>query len=128
MISSVFGFCPGNSLFVKERKLTFAYNFLGMPPEQKLTCDAPTSGKHIVGVEFAKERISYRLEALGKMTLYVDDKAVAAGDFRTQSGHYALCGEGLAIGRDAGDAVSSEYGAAFDCSGRHDREGRLRRR
>ncbi|MCJ8156202.1 arylsulfatase [Sphingomonas sp. LaA6.9] len=107
----------GYSLFVKDGKLVFAYNFLGIPPEQRLTCDAPKDGRHIVGVEFAKERISDRLETFGTMTLYVDDKAVAEGEFRTQSGHYALCGEGLAIGRDAGDAVSSEYGSAFDFRG-----------
>jgi hypothetical protein len=28
-----------------------------------------------------------------------------------------LCGEGLAVGRDTGDPVSSEYGSAFDFSG-----------
>jgi arylsulfatase len=56
-------------------------------------------------------------EVLGRMKLHVDDNVVAEGDFRTQSGRYALCGEGLAIGRDAGDPVSSEYGSAFNFSG-----------
>ena len=41
------------------------------------------------------------------MTLYVDQKAAGSGDFRTQSGHYALAGEGLAIGYDSGDRVSA---------------------
>jgi arylsulfatase len=56
-------------------------------------------------------------EALGKMTLYVDEEAVASGDFRTQTGHYALAGEGLGIGYDSGDAVSSEYKPKFPFSG-----------
>jgi hypothetical protein len=30
--------------------------------------------------------------------------------------HYALCGEGLRIGYDGGDAVSSEYKAKFPFS------------
>ena len=107
----------GYSLFVKEGKLVFAYNFLGIPPEQQLRCDAPKSGKHIVGVEFAKAGVGQFAEAQGKMTLFVDDKPVAEGDFRTQSGHYALAGEGLAVGRDSGDPVSSEYGSAFNFSG-----------
>jgi arylsulfatase len=107
----------GYSLFVKGGELVFAYNFLGIPPEQRLVTEAPRNGRHIVGVEFAKERISDKLEVLGTMTLYVDDKAVAEGEFRTQSGHYSLCGEGLAVGRDAGDAVSGEYGSAFNFSG-----------
>jgi arylsulfatase len=107
----------GYSLFVQEGKLTFAYNFLGIPPEQRLSCDAPKLGKHVVGVEFAKEGHGEHGEAHGKMTLYLDDKPAAQGDFRTQSGHYALCGEGLCIGYDGGDAVSSEYKSTFEFSG-----------
>lgn len=42
----------GYSLFVKGGKLFYVYNFLGIPPEQRLVCDAPKLGKHIVGVEF----------------------------------------------------------------------------
>jgi arylsulfatase A-like enzyme len=107
----------GYALFVKDGKLTFVYNFLGVPPEQRLTIDAPTSGTHFVGVEFVKESVSKNLECLGTMTLYVDDKAVGSGKFRIQTGHYALCGEGLCIGYDSGDAVSSEYKGKFAFAG-----------
>jgi len=107
----------GYSLFVKGGKLIFVYNFLGIPPEQRLASDAPTLGKHIVGVEFNKQSISKNLETLGQMKLYVDDKVVAEGPFRTQSGHYALCGEGLSIGTDSGDSVSSEYKPKFEFTG-----------
>jgi len=103
----------GYTLFVKNGELSFVYNFLGIPPEQRLACPAPKGGKHIVGVEFAKKSIGKNLEALGKMALHVDDKSVASGDFRTQTGHYALCGEGLCIGYDGGDAVSKEYKPKF---------------
>lgn len=107
----------GYSLFVKGGKLIFVYNFLGIPPEQRLVCEAPTLGSHIVGVEFNKESISKNLEALGQMKLYVDETVVAEAPFRTQTGHYALCGEGLCIGYDSGDAVSSEYQSKFEFSG-----------
>jgi arylsulfatase len=50
---------------------------------------------------------------LGTMTLYVDEKASGSAEFRTQSGHYALAGEGLAIGYDSGDRVSAEYETKF---------------
>jgi arylsulfatase len=89
---------------------------LGIAPEQHLSFEAPTSGRHIVGVEFNKESISKNLEAIGQMKLYIDDKVVAEGSFRTQTGHYALCGEGLCIGYDGGDAVSSEYSSGFKFS------------
>jgi len=107
----------GYSLFVKQGKLVFAYNFLGIPPEQHLVCDAPRLGKHVVGVEFAKEGHGEHSEALGRMKLYVDEEVAAEAPFRTLSGHYAICGEGLAVGRDTGDPVSGEYGSAFNFSG-----------
>jgi arylsulfatase A-like enzyme len=107
----------GYSLFVKDGNIVFAYNFLGIPPEQHLTCRAPKLGKHIIGVEFVKESISKNLEILGQMKLYVNEDLIVEEPFRTQSGHYALCGEGLCIGYDGGDAVSSEYGSGFAFSG-----------
>ncbi len=107
----------GYSLFVKDGRIFFVYNFLGVSPEQRLTVAAPALGTHIVGVEFVKKSISPKLETLGQMKLYLDDKVVAEGPFRTQSGHYALCGEGLSIGIDTGDSVSSEYKPNFELSG-----------
>jgi hypothetical protein len=47
------------------------------------------------------------------MKLHVDDKVVAQGPFRTMTGRYSLCGEGLCIGYDGGDAVSKEYQPKF---------------
>jgi arylsulfatase A-like enzyme len=107
----------GYALFVKNGQLFWVYNFLGIPPEQRLVAPAPALGKHIVGVEFKKESISKNLECLGTMTLHVDDRAVASAPFRTQTGHYALAGEGLCIGYDSGDGVSSEYSPKFPFSG-----------
>lgn len=107
----------GYSLFAKNGKLNFVYNFLGIPPEQKLAAPAPSNGRHIVGVEFAKEKMGKNLETLGVMKLYIDDKVVAEAPFRTQSGRYGLCGEGLCVGYDSGDPVSSEYRYKFAFSG-----------
>lgn len=107
----------GYAMFVKNGKVTFVYNFLGIPPEQRLTCDAPQIGTHIIGVEFIKDRIGESNEALGKMTLYLDENVVDSGSFRVQTGHYALAGEGLAIGYDSGDAVSSAYKPRFPFAG-----------
>jgi arylsulfatase len=107
----------GYTLFVKNGQLTFVYNFLGIPPEQKLTAPAPPSGKHVVGVEFEKKSVGKTHELLGTMTLHIDDKVAASAEFRTQSGHYALAGEGLAVGYDSGDRVSAEYDSKFAFSG-----------
>lgn len=107
----------GYSLFVKEGKLVFVYNFLGIPPEQRLSGDAPALGKHVVGVEFVKAKQGENGESLGAMKLYVDDKVVDQGVFRTMTGRYSLCGEGLCIAYDGGDAVSSEYKSKFSFVG-----------
>jgi hypothetical protein len=61
------------SLFVKDGKLTYVYKFLGIPPEQRLVSDAPTSGTHIVGVEFTKQAMGEHHEPHGPLKLYVDD-------------------------------------------------------
>ena len=108
----------GHSLFIKERRLWYVSNFLGIAPEQVLTSpDELTAGSHVLGVEFAKESHGERGEALGTATLYVDDSAVAKSDWKTQPGHFALCGEGLTVGRDSSDPVTKEYGAPFDFTG-----------
>jgi hypothetical protein len=39
------------------------------------------------------------------------------GPLKTQPGHFALCGEGLSIGRDSSDPVSHEYTGGFDFTG-----------
>ena len=46
-----------------------------------------------------------------------DDTVIAEGEIRTMLGHFALCGEGLCIGYDGGDAVSSAYQPKFEFSG-----------
>ena len=107
----------GYTLFVKDGKLTYVYNFLGIPPEQKIVADAPTSGTHIVGVEFTKERAGEHHEPFGTLKLHVDDDVVAEGEIRTIASRYSLCGEGLCIGYDGGDAVSGEYKPKFEFTG-----------
>jgi arylsulfatase len=107
----------GYTLFVKEGKLTYVYNFLGIPPEQKIVADAPASGTHIVGVNFTKERLGEHHEPYGKLELYVDEDVVAEGEIRTIASRYSLAGEGLCIGYDGGDAVSSEYRPKFPFTG-----------
>jgi arylsulfatase A-like enzyme len=100
----------GHALFIKDKKLYYVYNFLGIAPEQKLVSPAPlTPGKHTLGMEFTRTGEGKQGEALGTAKLYVDDKVVAEAQIRTQVGKFTLCGDGLCIGRDSEDAVSKEY-------------------
>ncbi|MET0655035.1 MAG: arylsulfatase [Pseudoxanthomonas sp.] len=106
----------GYTMFVKDGQLTFVYNFLGIE-EQVLKTAVPPPGRHIVGVDFQREKFGEYHEGLGPMKLHVDDKVATAAQFRTQSGHYAICGEGLCVARDSGDAVSSAYVPQFPFTG-----------
>ena len=81
-----------------------------------------TVGKRVLGMEFVKESIGDHHETHGTAKLYIDDQLVAEGPMRTQPGHFALCGEGLTIGRDSGAPVSAEYAPPFAFTG-----GRIRR-
>jgi arylsulfatase len=94
---------------VTDTEVVFVYNFLGIPPEQRVAAPKPAPGRHLVGVEFVKEGIGENNECLGTVTLHVDGDAIAKRPCRTQTGHYALAGEGLCIGYDSGDRVSAEY-------------------
>jgi arylsulfatase A-like enzyme len=107
----------GHALFVRNGELTYVHNFLGIPPEQKVSGKAPTSGIHVVGVEFTKESMGEYRESHGPLKLYVDDEVVAEAPIRTMTGHFSLCGEGLCIGYDGGDAVSAEYVPKFEFVG-----------
>lgn len=100
----------GHSLFIKDKKLYYVYNFLGIPPEQKLvSSDQLAPGKYTLGVEFIRERAGQYGESHGTAKLYVNDKVVAQGSMRTQTGKFTLCGDGLCVGRDSADAVAEEY-------------------
>jgi arylsulfatase A-like enzyme len=101
----------GHALFIKNRKLHYVYNFLGIKPEQHFVSSSDLRpGKFTVGMEFVRgDKPGPNGESLGKTTLFIDDKPVAAGDMRTQAGKFTLSGDGLCVGFDSGDAVSQEY-------------------
>jgi arylsulfatase A-like enzyme len=99
----------GHTLFIKDKKLYYVFNFLGIKPEQQLVSSELKPGKYTLGMEFIREKAGQYQESLGKAKLYVNDKVVAEGPMRTQPGKFTLSGDGLCIGRDSGDAVSQEY-------------------
>jgi len=99
----------GHSLFIKDKKLYYVYNFLGIKPEQVFVSEALSPGKYTLGMEFTRESAGDHGESLGTTKLYVNDKVVASGKMRTQPAKFTLSGDGMCIGWDSGDAVSSMY-------------------
>jgi len=103
----------GHALFIKDRRLYYVYNFLGISPEQQFISDPLTQGKHALGMAFTREKSGQHGESLGRTQLYVDDRVVAEGPMRTQSGPFTLCGDGLCVGFDSADRVSREYEGSY---------------
>jgi arylsulfatase len=99
----------GHSMFIKDGRLNYVYNFLGIKPEQVFTSEPLPPGKHVLGMEFKREKAGEYGESLGTTTLYVDDKPVATGPMRAQIGKFTLSGDGLCVGYDSGDNVSDQY-------------------
>ncbi len=107
----------GYTMYLKDNKVNFEYNFLGLLPEQILSYTMPT-GKHIIGVEFVKDSLTEKAECMGTMKLYIDDKMVSQAQFRTQAGRFSLnSGEGLCVGYDTGDPVSKHYTYKYPFTG-----------
>jgi arylsulfatase len=110
----------GHTLFLKNKRLHYVYNFLGIKPEQKFTSSIELKpGKYTLGFEFIREKTGSNGEQIGTGKLYVNDKLVASGPMKTQPGKFTLSGDGLCVGYDSGDAVSSEYKSPGTFKGGH---------
>ena len=106
----------GHALYIKDGKLKYVYNYLG-ENEQMITSNVNVpKGKCVLGVEFVKEKFQairnspVPNQCIGTATLYINDKKV--GEYKgmaTQLGKFALCGEGLNIGRDGSAPVTNDY-------------------
>jgi arylsulfatase len=99
----------GHTLFIKDHKLHYVYNFLGIKPEQTFVSPELTPGKLTLGVEFIREGAGEHGESLGTAKLYVGDQVVAEGPMRAQVGKFTLSGDGLCVGFDSADPVSRSY-------------------
>lgn len=98
----------GHSLFIKNHKLYYVYNFLGIT-EYQLIGPAVKPGKYVFGMEFNKEKAGQYGESVGMAKLYINDKEVAKTEMKAQVGKFTLVGDGLCVGYDSGDPVSKQY-------------------
>ena len=97
----------GHSLYIKDGKLKYAYNFVGLFAQAVESDVDVTTGKHILSAAFVREGTD--MPAHGTVTLYIDDKAVGSTQIKTQPGMFSLVGEGLNVGKDPGEPVTDDY-------------------
>jgi len=107
----------GHALSVEDGTVKYVRNFLGMPPMQVLEAALPAAGRHIIGVDFAKERMGEHNETHSTATLYIGETAIDSKQIRIETGHCALCGAGLCIGHDSSDPATTDYSGRFDYAG-----------
>jgi arylsulfatase A-like enzyme len=107
----------GHTLFIKDHKLHYVYNFLGIKPEQTFVSKKLEPGNRTLGVEFIREGAGEHGESTGTAKLYVDDQVVAEGPMRAQVGKFTLSGDGLCVGFDSADPVSRSYPPGFPFKG-----------
>jgi arylsulfatase len=79
--------------------------------EQKIdgTQDITAGQNLILSASFDKDGEDPPGVSTGILSLYHGDKKVGEGRIKTQPGLFSLAGEGLCIGRDSGEAVTSDY-------------------
>jgi arylsulfatase A-like enzyme len=100
----------GHALYIKENRLRYVYNFVGMD-EQRVEAseDVPTGENMILSASFDKDGEDQPGIATGTLSLYYADRKVGHGRIKTQPGYFGLAGAGLCVGRDMGAAVTEDY-------------------
>jgi arylsulfatase len=104
----------GHSLYLRDGRLHYVYNWLGERIQEVASSDPVAPGAHVLTAEFRKTGDDpATMSAIGTLTLYVDTEAVGAAEIMTQPGMFALTGDGLSVGRDSASPVSPDYRAPF---------------
>ena len=100
----------GHTLYVKDNRLHYVYNFVGMA-EQKIdaTVEVPVGENLILSASFDKSGEDPPGVATGLLSLWHGDTKVGEGPIKTQPGKFMIAGEGLCVGRDSGAGVTSDY-------------------
>jgi hypothetical protein len=94
----------GHSLYVKDRRLKYVYNFVGSKEQLVQSKKEIPTGKVILGASFGREGDA--MPATGTLSLFIDDEKVGEGPIITQPGNFSLVGEGLNVGKDPGEPVT----------------------
>jgi len=104
---SAFG---GHALYVKDNRLNYVYNFVGMQEQHVVgSADIPAGENLILGASFEKTGENPPGVANGTLSLWHGDTKVGEAEIRTQPGKFTIGGEGLCVGRDGGSAVTADY-------------------
>jgi hypothetical protein len=97
----------GHALYVKGGKLKYDYNYVGEFDQYVESSKPIPTGDCVLSASFEKEGDGMPTE--GTLSLYIDDEKVGEGKIKTQPAKFSLAGEGLNVGMDRGEPVTSDY-------------------
>ena len=110
----------GYTLYVKDGKLRYGYNYVGSDIYRVDSKTALPEGRHKLRFEFeptGKPDIAHGKGAPGRMQLYVDGKVVGQGDLPLTMPLGLGLGGGFMCGADGGGAVIPDYKPPFRFTG-----------
>jgi arylsulfatase len=106
----------GYSLYVKDRRLRYAHNYLGLAEYRIDATEDLPAGRHTLRFRFTRTG-----EHRGRGQLFVGDRLVGEGEIPHTVPHVIeTSGEGLCCGYDSGLPVTPDYRAPFRFTGRID--------
>ena len=97
----------GHALYVKDGRLKYVYNFVGDLEQVVESAEPLPAGRKVLSAAF--EREGDTMPAEGTLTLRMGETTVGQGRIRTQPGKFSIAGEGLTIGKDSGEPVTTDY-------------------
>ena len=125
------GAFAGWSLFVKDGRLIYEHNYVGLERYRVVSTETIPEGDVALGMEFMVTgafEITPELTATGmqgvkgEARLYINDKAVGSGEIgKTVPFGWSLSGEGPCCGYDSETPVSELYRSPFKFTGQIDR-------
>jgi arylsulfatase len=90
----------GHSLYVKDNKLHYVYNFVGMFQQNvAASVDLPVGKNLIVSAAFVKDGEDPPGVSTGILSLYHGDEKVGEGRIKTQPSMFGISGTDLTVGR-----------------------------
>jgi arylsulfatase len=101
----------GHSLYVKDNRLHYVYNFVGMFEENVVaTADLPVGENVILSAEFVKDGEDPPGVSTGIVSLYYGDEKVGEGRIKTQPSMFGISGTDLTVGRSRSRVTDSYPG------------------
>jgi arylsulfatase len=97
----------GHSLYLKDGKLKYVYNFVGLKEQMVESTKTVPTGSAILSASFVREGDA--MPTTGTLSLFINDEKVGEGTISTQPGNFSLVGEGLNVGKDPGEPVTDDY-------------------